>query len=247
MRNFRLTLAYDGTNYAGWQRQMNGLAVQQVVEEALVPFTPGLLKPPVVAGASRTDAGVHAWGQVANVRLDLDIDAGAIMRALNVRLPPDVRVLAAEEVDLAFHARFDARGKSYRYRISVASVLPPLDRWSVWHVPGRCDVVSMRSAAASFVGRHDFSSFQGRGSTVVDAVRTVRSVDVREDGDEVWFDLEGDGFVRHMVRAIVGSLIDVGHGRRNASSVRDMLEARDRRAGGPTAPAHGLTLMAVTY
>jgi tRNA pseudouridine38-40 synthase len=247
MRNLRLRLAYDGTNYVGWQRQANGLAVQQVVEDAFAPLVPEAPAPPVVHGAGRTDAGVHALGQVASVRLDVDHSADAVLRALNVRLPPDIRVLEVADTDPAFHARFDARGKCYRYRLSTARILSPFDRWYVWHAPGRCDVDLMRQSAEILVGRHDFASFQARGSEKVDTVRTIRSIGVEARVDEIWVEIDGDGFLRHMVRAIVGSLFEVGVGTRPPVWLGEALRARDRRRGGATAPASGLTLLDVRY
>jgi tRNA pseudouridine38-40 synthase len=247
MRNLRLAVAYDGTNYAGWQRQINGLAVQQVLEEAFAPLVPRLPRVPSMAGASRTDAGVHARRQIASLRIDLDLETRAIHRALNVRLPDDIRVLSVDDADMAFHARFDARGKAYRYRISTAAVPSPFDRWFVWHVPFHCDVEAMRRAAVTLVGRHDFSSFQGRGSAIVDPVRSIRSFDIAEADDEIVVDVEGDGFLRHMVRTLVGSLVEVGGGLRPVEWMGQVLHARDRRSAGPTAPARGLTLVDVTY
>jgi tRNA pseudouridine38-40 synthase len=246
MRNLKFTLAYDGTNYAGWQRQQNGLAIQQVVEEAFSPLLEG--RPmPSLAAAGRTDAGVHALGQIASLRVDLDLSCDAIWRALNVRLPGDIRVLDAADVEPGFHARFDARGKSYRYRLATGPVVLPFDRWFVWHVPHRCDLDAMRAAAGSLTGRHDFAAFQGRGAAKVDTVRTIRRISIERRGAEIVVEMEGDGFLRHMVRAIVGSLVDVGAGTRDPAWVRQVLEARDRRVAGQTAPAAGLTLMGVQY
>ena len=247
MRNFRLRLAYDGTNYVGWQRQANGLAVQQLVEEATAPLVPDAPVMPVVNGAGRTDAGVHALGQVASVRLDVDFAADAVHRALNVRLPPDIRILEVADVDPAFHARFDARGKCYRYRLSTAPILSPFDRWYVWHAPGRCDVELMRKGAAVLVGRHDFASFQARGSATLDTVRTIRSITVEQHDGEIWVEVDGDGVLRHMVRAIVGSLFEIGVKTRPPGWLGDVLRKRDRQAAGATAPAAGLTLLDVRY
>jgi tRNA pseudouridine38-40 synthase len=245
MRTFKLTLSYDGTHYVGWQRQVNGLSVQQVIEEACAPLADGVA--PTVAGASRTDAGVHAAGQVASVNLESDIAVDAVGRALNVRLPADVRVLAVEEARAGFHARFDAAGKSYRYRLSMARVLSPFDRFYAWHAPEPKRLDWMQQAAAALVGRHDFLSFQARGAFVRETVRTLHRLDVTQAGDEILLDCEGDGFLRHMVRIIVGTLAEVGTGLRPAASMHDVLEARDRRVAGATAPACGLTLMTVRY
>jgi tRNA pseudouridine38-40 synthase len=246
MRTLKLTLAYDGTNYVGWQRQANGTAIQQVVEDAFLPLV-GDDCAPGVAGAGRTDAGVHALGQVASVNIDVDYAPSVVQRALNIRLPPDIRVVTTEEAPLGFHARFHAQAKSYRYRLARAPVLLPFERSFVWHVPGLRDVDAMRQALAPLVGRRDFASFQSGGSATRDTVRTIERLEIRDDGDEVTLDIDGDGFLRHMVRIIVGTLVEVGCGLRAAGTVAAIVEARDRRAAGPTAPPCGLTLMAVRY
>jgi tRNA pseudouridine38-40 synthase len=181
------------------------------------------------------------------VRVPFDLEPAAVQRALNVRLPLDVRVLSVEEAAPWFHARFDATGKAYRYRLATTPVLSPFDRRYAWHVIGIRDVDRMRQAATALVGRHDFSSFQARGAAVADTVRTIDRVDVLEREDGLVIEVEGDGFLRHMVRAIVGTLVEVGGGQRAPESLSAMLEARDRRAGGPTAPACGLTLVHVRY
>jgi len=245
MRTLKLTVAYDGTNYVGWQRQANGLSVQQVLEEAFAPLTDDVA--PTIGGASRTDAGVHALGQVASVNVDFDLTPRAVQRALNVRLPADIRVLDVEEARPGFHARHAATSKRYRYRIATGQVLSPFDRWFVWHSPEPRDPNTMRLAAQTLVGRHDFASFQANGASVRHTIRTLRRFDVHETPAEIVIDVEGDGFLRHMVRALVGTIADVGAGLRAPDSMRDVLDARDRRAAGQTAPAAGLTLMAVEY
>jgi len=248
MRTLKLTLAYDGTHYAGFQRQVNGLAIQQVVEEAFAPLIGDATgRGPTVAAASRTDAGVHALGQVASVSVDLDLAASAMQRALNVRLPADIRVLGVVDAPPGFHARFHARAKRYRYRIVTTPVLSPFDRWFVWHAPGSRDVDAMRRAAARLLGRHDFASFQARGASIRETTRTLRQIDLEERGGEMVVEVEGDGFLRHMVRAMVGTLMEVGAGTRTPESMTGVLAARDRRAAGPTVPASGLTLLAVRY
>lgn len=246
VRTLRLTVAYDGTAYVGWQRQRNGVSVQQILEDALAPFRPDL-DPPTVTGASRTDAGVHAVGQVASVRVVFDHPVDAICRALNIRLPADVRVLSVDEADAAFHARLHARGKRYRYRIATAPVVLPMHRWFVWHVPGRLDLQAMREAAVALVGAHDFAAFQATGSSVVDTRRVVHRVDLVPAGDELHVEVEGEGFLRHMIRIITGSLVDVGLGSRAPDRMRAALESRDRRRSGRTAPARGLVLERVFY
>lgn len=246
MRTLKLTIAYDGTAYVGWQRQLNGTSIQQRIEEALAPFTPDG-PPPTLAGASRTDAGVHALGQVASVRVAIEHPLDAIQRALNIRLPTDIRVLAVDDAPEAFHARIDARGKVYRYRIATGPVVLPMHRWFVWHVPARLDVEAMRAAAHPLVGAHDFAAFQATGSSVVDTRRVIRRLHLLPAGDELHLEVEGDGFLRHMVRIIAGSLVDVGGGSRRPEWLAAALNGRDRRAAGRTAPASGLVLERVYY
>ena len=246
MRTLKLTLSYDGTNYVGWQRQENGLSVQQLVEEAFVPLVGGG-EPPTVAAAGRTDAGVHALGQVASATLDIDLPVAAIRRALNVRLPSDVRVLDVEDVPPGFHAQFHATGKSYRYRLALTPVLSPFDRWFVWHVPDLRGVEAMRQAARALAGTHDFASFQAGGTAIRETTRTLSRVALLERGGELHVEVDGDGFLRHMVRIIVGTLVEIGAGTRMPADLPGILAARDRRAAGATAPPHGLTLVGVRY
>jgi tRNA pseudouridine38-40 synthase len=245
VRTLKLTLAYDGTGYAGWQRQQNAVAIQQVVEEAFAHFTDG--EPPTVSGAGRTDAGVHALGQVASVNVDFDHSASAVMRALNVRLPDAIRVVGAVDAAPGFHARFHATGKSYRYRISRTAVSSPFDRHYCWHVPWALDLDAMREAAAHLAGRHDFASFQASGTTITATTRHLERLELLESGGELHVIAEGEGFLRQMVRIIAGTLVEVGSGQRDAASIPGVLEARNRDAAGKTAPAHGLTLVAVRY
>jgi len=257
MRTLKLTLAYDGTNYVGWQRQINGLSVQEVVETAFAPLVtkararaaggPGADRGPTVSGASRTDAGVHALGQVASVNVDIDLPSSAIQRALNVRLPADVRVVGVVDAKPGFHAQYHALGKTYRYRVVSTPVVSPFERWFVWHAPDARDLDAIRAAAARFVGTHDFASLQASGSAIRDTVRTIHRLDVIPEAAGFMVEVDGDGFLRHMVRAMVGTLAEVGSGLRDPGSIDAMLTARDRGAGGPTAPASGLALVSVRY
>jgi len=246
MRTLKLTIAYDGTNYVGWQRQLNGSSIQQALEDAFVPLVGGET-PPGVAGAGRTDAGAHAVAQVASVNVEFDLSTTVVRRALNVRLPHDIRVMSVEEALPGFHARFQATGKSYRYRIVTTEVMPPFDRLYAWHAPEPRDTEAMRRAANYLVGRHDFASFHAGATMVNGTVRNIHMVTCRDVAGGMIIDVSGDGFLRHMVRAIVGTLMDVGSGLRTPESVGDVLAARDRRAAGATAPACGLTLMEVRY
>jgi tRNA pseudouridine38-40 synthase len=244
MPSFKITLAYDGTDFVGWQRQASGTSVQGLIEDALRELAGGAV---TVTGAGRTDAGVHALGQVAGFALDRPIAADLVVRALNARLPPDVRVLSADEVPPAFHARFHARAKRYRYRIWNADVVSPFERRYVWHLPGRLDVEAMNAAARLLEGRHDFGAFRGAGGEAETAVRTVASSRVERRRQLVVYDVSGDGFLRHMVRAIAGTLVDVGRRRRPVEWMSEVLASRDRARAGTTAPPEGLFLVRVEY
>jgi tRNA pseudouridine38-40 synthase len=247
MRTIRLTLQYDGTDYVGWQRQAAGTSIQGLIEDALLPIEGQRV---VVHGAGRTDAGVHALAQEASCRLRSAIDPQTLARALNAVLPLDVRVAAAAEADPEFHARFHATGKIYEYRILNAPYASPFLRRYALHVIPRLDVDAMAEAASVLVGTHDFSAFQGAGSEVHTPVRTVTRCDWRPgNGPDVpaVFEIEGDGFLRHMVRNIVGTLLDVGLRRRPAAAMRDILGSGQRSRAGNTAPPHGLFLQKVLY
>lgn len=248
--HLKLTIAYDGTGLVGWQRQAAGVSVQGLLEEALAALEGG---PVTVSGAGRTDAGVHALGQVASVTLTRDVDPDAVQRAVNVRLPRSVRVLAVESVGPDFHARFRAVAKTYRYRICNAAVVSPFEHAFVWHVPWpRLDVAAMHVAASRFLGQHDFAAFQGAGGDVDTSVRTVLASSVTADsadapGGRVTFEVRGDGFLRHMVRTMAGTLVEVGRGRRPPSWIDEVLASRERARAGRTAPPSGLFLVAVEY
>jgi tRNA pseudouridine38-40 synthase len=247
MRTLKLTLQYDGTEYVGWQRQPNGTSIQGLLEDALEPFEG---HPVTVHGAGRTDAGVHASGQVASVALDAGIDAPTLARALNAVLPAQVRVLAIEETVVDFHARFSAVAKSYEYRIVNAPIVSPFLQRYVAHVVPPLDIVAMRDATAVLAGTHDFAAFQAAGSPTSSTERTVHGIDWQDGGG---FDLplvmriSGDGFLRHMVRNIVGTALQIGLGRWPVLRMGQILDARDRSRAGPTAPPSGLFLTRVDY
>jgi len=247
MRTLKLTLEYDGTNYVGWQRQDSGMSIQMLLEDAIAPIEGSRV---TVHGAGRTDAGVHALAQVASVNLTASIDPVTLARALNAELPRDVRVLSVEEMEPGFHARFSARGKVYEYRIVNAAIVSPFIQRYVWHVPTPLEIGDMRLASTALVGAHDFAAFQGAGSAAVSSARTVRSITWKEgDGNDVplVMRIEGDGFLRHMVRNIVGTLVEIGIGRWPASRAAAILASQDRAQAGPTAPPHGLFLVSVEY
>lgn len=244
MPTFKLTIAYDGTDFVGWQRQASGLSIQGVLEEALTELNGREVS---VNGAGRTDAGVHAHGQVATVRLSRTIAADALIRATNTRLPGSVRIREAVEVGDDFHARFHARSKRYRYRMWNAEVLSPFERPYAWHVPMPLDAAAMAEAAATLIGTHDFAAFQGSGSDTLTTTRTIMASRVIAAGELVCYDAAGAGFLRHMVRTIVGSLVEVGRGYRPPTWIAEVVASRDRSRAGPTAPPQGLFLMAVAY
>jgi tRNA pseudouridine38-40 synthase len=240
----RLTLSYRGDRYAGWQRQENALSVQQVVEEAASKLAGAAVR---VTGASRTDAGVHARGQVAHVDLPRELPASALVHGVNHQLPEDVRVLAARLVADGFHAQRSALAKEYRYRLSRAAVVSPLDAPFVVPAPARIDLGRMRAAAAVLLGRHDFSAFALAGGSHKEPFRRIFAAGWAEEGEELQFSVLGDGFLRGMVRALVGTLIEMGLGRREPGEMTGLLAGGPRSAAGPTAPAHGLVLESVFY
>ena len=243
MRILKLTLAYDGSRFVGWQRQVEGSSIQGLLEDALARLEGASV---TVHGAGRTDAGVHALGQVASVRLECAHQPAVVMRALNAQLPPDVRVLSAEARPDDFHARFSARSKRYRYRIDHGAVADPFERAYAWHVPGPLDVASMRDAAAVLVGSHDFAAFQSAGSGIRDTVRVITRSDLAA-GRMLVYEIHGNGFLRHMVRAIVGTLVEVGRGRRSPGDVAALLAGGRRADAGRTAPPQGLFIVGVDY
>jgi tRNA pseudouridine38-40 synthase len=247
LRTFKLIIAYDGTAYAGWQRQARVDTVQARLEAALTEIEGRNV---TVHGAGRTDAGVHAWGQVASFELAHGIDICALGCALNAKLPDDVRVGKVETMPMSFHARFGARRKSYRYRINHTQVANPMERRFAWHVSDALDLEAMRQAGAILMGQHDFAAFQTAASdaTVRTTVRTVFDLRIDSEAEAiVAIDVVGDGFLRYMVRTIVGTLVEVGLGRRSVGEMGDILTSRARNRAGPTAPPHGLFLVSVDY
>ena len=256
MRTLKLTLAYDGGGYAGWQRQKDAVTIQGKLEAA---FTEIEGQPVTVHGAGRTDAGVHALGQVASVRLVHAINLMSLTRALNAKLPDDICVLCVETATEDFHARFSARSKAYQYRVSLGSVPNPLERGHAWHVRQSLDFEKIRQAAVLLRGRHDFAAFRAASGDYPSrsTVRTITELEIKSDLAPAWlgaparpvlvFDVVGDGFLRHMVRTLVGTLIEVGAGRFGVDDVAEILLSRRREQAGPTAPAHGLFLVRVEY
>ena len=244
MKRILLTVEYDGTNYAGWQRQINGLAVQQVLEEALQKATGERI---VVTGASRTDAGVHALGQAVHFDTESRIPPEKYPFVLNTMLPRDVRVHTGREVPPAFHTRFMTRRKRYTYRIINSRHASAIRRCTHVHVPVPLDVDAMREAAHQLLGTHDFAAFQAAGGTAKTTVRTIYSADLTVSGDEITLVIEGDAFLYNMVRIIAGTLIEIGQGKRDGNAFSEAYETLDRLSLGVTAPPHGLELTKVYY
>ena len=240
----KLTIEYDGTDYAGWQRQNGQVSVQQVLEEALAAPLAGETK---VVAAGRTDAGVHAAGQVVSLRTLSDVPLKGVIHGTNSALPSGVVVLNAEEALPEFHARRDAKGKHYRYLILNCPIRSPLgSRYATW-IRERLDVAAMAVAAGHLVGEHDYSAFRNTGSFAGSAVRTLRRLDIAREGQSISIDVVGDGFLYKMVRNLVGTLVLVGRGSLTPAEVRSILSDRDRSSAGPTAPPEGLCLVEVYY
>ena len=261
-RTLKIVLAYEGSNLVGWQRQPSGVSVQARLEDALTAIEG---RPVTVVGAGRTDAGVHALGQVASCRLDHRLPPTQLAMALNAMLPGDIRVLQVEDVHESFHARYAARLKTYRYLVLNAGVVSPFERRYVWHVPQPLDVSAMAAAARHLEGERDFAALQGAGSATKTTVRKMMAARVREStsvevvggslalagpaggGRLIVLDLCGNGFLRHMVRNAVGTLVEIGLGKRAPGWMAEVLAAGDRAEAGPTAPACGLFLVGVDY
>jgi tRNA pseudouridine38-40 synthase len=244
VQNYKITIQYDGTEYHGWQIQPNGRTIQGELTRVL-----SLLdhRHVTVHGAGRTDAGVHAEGQVANVFLQRDFNPRILREAINGNLNRDIRVLDIEQVDDSFNARFSATLKTYRYQIWTGAVASPFLYRYVYHYRGQLDVGEMRRAATVLIGAHDFSAFTSTHTEIEDHVRTLRRLDIDQREESLSIVAEADGFLRYMVRTIAGTLIEVGRGRCSASSIDEILRSRNRANAGPTAPAAGLTLVRVGY
>ncbi len=265
-RTLKLTIAYDGSAYAGWQRQANASSIQAVLEDEIATIV-GAANPLVAAG--RTDAGVHAAAQVASITIDHPISCAELLKALNARLKTgDIRIRSIEEVFDRFDARIFAKRKTYRYAIWNGGPPSPFLRHVTWHVPYALELQPMVAATAALVGEQDFAAFKGRGSDVKTTVRRVLSAEIREialdldhpaavspldaagtapEGRLLRLEISGTGFLRHMVRTIAGTLVDIGRGHFEAADMRRIIDSRDRAAAGQTAPPHGLMLWRVDY
>jgi len=245
MTRYRITLEYDGGGFVGWQRQENGPSIQAALEEAIAGFCGEAV---TVHGAGRTDAGVHALGQVAHFDLAKETDAQTVREALNAHLRPDpIAVLEAVVADREFHARFDAIERRYRYRILNRRAQPTLDRGRVWHVVVPLDAGAMHDAAQALIGKHDFSSFRAAECQAKSPVKTLDELRVTREGEEVRIAARAQSFLHHQVRNFAGTLKLVGEGKWDRAGVASALAARDRSAAGPTAPADGLYLVNIHY
>lgn len=240
----KLIIEYEGTQYSGWQRQKNGVSVQEMLERA---FYEASGEKVVVHGAGRTDAGVHAEAQVAHLDTHCTIPPNKISYAMNMLLPPDIRVKQSSEVSEDFHARFSAKAKTYRYTFYNHTHASAIYRNTTTHIHGRLDLPAMKTAAAHIRGTHDFLSFCASGSDVKDTVRTIHRLEITSHEPFVYIDVTGSGFLYNMVRIIAGTLIDVGMKKISPEHVREIVNGKDRALASPTAPARGLTLKEVYY
>ncbi|MCX5724319.1 MAG: tRNA pseudouridine(38-40) synthase TruA [Nitrospirae bacterium] len=244
MPTIKLVIEYEGTSYAGWQRQPDQPTIQAAIEQAIHQVSQARV---AIIGAGRTDSGVHALGQVASFRTDSDWPASRWMRALNAVLPRDIAVRASAIMDDHFHAQHSARGKLYTYRILHRSAKPTISRSFVWHIYRPLDEAAMQAAAAILIGSQDFSSFEGSLTDNTNPVCHLQRLAVLRQGEEIHIEAYADRFLKHMVRAMVGTLAEVGRGKRTPQSLTEVLKARDRCAAGQTAPPQGLCLMQVDY
>ncbi|MCF0148912.1 MAG: tRNA pseudouridine(38-40) synthase TruA [Clostridium sp.] len=244
MRNIKLTIEYDGTNYLGWQKQKVGSTIQNTVEEAIRLLTNEEVE---VIGSSRTDAGVHAKGFVANFKTNSNIPSNKYREAINHKLPDDIVILKSEEVDEEFHSRYSAKGKTYSYSILNRDVPSALDRHYLYHVKRKLDIEAMKEACKYFIGTHNFAAFKSSGSSVKTTVRTISELYIQENGDIIKIYVTGDGFLYNMVRIIVGTLIMVGSNKIKPNEIEKIIAEKDREKAGICVPATGLVLEKVYY
>ncbi len=244
MRNIKLTIRYDGTRYSGWQSQKNGLAIQDVIQDAIKVIT---LESVSLAGSGRTDAGVHAEAQVANFKTKSRIPLKKLRMALNSKLPRDIAITHIEEAGLKFNAQKSAKSKLYRYTIMNNDYIDPLVRHFAAECFYRLDINLMRKAAEYLIGRHDFKSFRTTDGEEKSSVRTIKNIKIEKDGSSVYIYIEANGFLYNMARSIAGTLVEVGRGKFEVSGIKDILLKRDRKFSGPTMPAKGLCMVKVRY
>lgn len=245
LKNFKMIIEYDGTDYHGWQRQKQDRSVQGEIERAILTMT---ARQVILNASGRTDAGVHACGQVANFRCETELAPEIIQKGLNSLLPDDIVIKDCRRVADSFHARYDAKSKVYHYKILNRNLPAAIGRQYAWFIRRRLDTAAMRPALAHIIGSHDFKAFEATGSPRSHTTRNVMAAELTEDADNlVTFKIEADGFLRFMVRNIVGTLAKVGLGKIPPDALKKILESKDRSQAGATAPAHGLFLMEVRY
>lgn len=245
--NYKLTIAYDGTNYGGWQVQPNAISIQALVQQAIYTFTRQNV---TLIGSGRTDAGVHALEQVAHFKCDKDLDLFKLISSLNGLLPMDIRVLKAEKVPLEFHSQCSAISKTYYYHLNVDRVQDPFTRLYSFHVREKIDIELLNQASRAFIGTMDFTSFANEahsGCASRNPIRTIYRIDIIQEPGRIRLEFEGDGFLYKMVRNIVGTMLDVARGKKTLNDIPLILAARDRRKAGQAAPPHGLFLAKVNY
>ena len=243
MRNIKITIQYNGKNYCGWQKQNNSPGIQGTIEKAIFDITREEVK---ITGSGRTDAGVHALGQVANFKINSQIPVDRIPNALNAKLPKDISIVKAEEVDEDFHSRYSAKKKTYRYQIYNSQYRSPIYADISYPVKYDLDIDKMKKEAKSLIGTYDFKGFMSSGSSVTDTVRTIYNIEVSKSEDLIIIEIEGNGFLYNMVRIIAGTLVDIGRGR-ITENMSTIIESKSRSMAGHTAPAHGLFLKKVDY
>ena len=244
-KNYKMIIMYDGSRFFGWEHQPNTeMTIQGKIEKVLSLMTGSDVE---VIGAGRTDAGVHARGMVANARLDTDMTELEIRDYLNHYLPDDICISEIREAGDRFHSRYNALGKTYRYTCYIGDTKPVFDRKYVWELETIPDIEAMKQAAAHLMGQHDFASFCGNARMKKSTVRLVDQIDIARSGDYITFTYHGTGFLQYMVRILTGTLLDVGFGKRDPDSIPALIEAKDRKLAGPTAPAKGLCLLKVDY
>ena len=243
MRNIKITIQYNGKNYCGWQKQNNSPGIQGTIEKAIFDITREEVK---ITGSGRTDAGVHALGQVANFKINSQIPVDRIPNALNAKLPKDISIVKAEEVDEDFHSRYSAKKKTYRYQVYNSLYRSPIYADISYPVKYDLDIDKMKKEAKSLIGTYDFKGFMSSGSSVTDTVRTIYNIEVSKSEDLIIIEIEGNGFLYNMVRIIAGTLVDIGRGR-IAEKMSTIIESKSRSMAGHTAPAHGLFLKKVDY
>ena len=244
IKNFKLVIEYDGTAYCGWQRQKNDPTIQEAIETVISNMTQQKI---TLNGSGRTDAGVHAYGQVANFSCETQLTADVFQKGLNGLLPDDIVIRACEPVSEAFHARYDAKSKTYRYRIFNQPIPAALYRQYAWHIKKTLNMESMQEALTGIVGTQDFKAFEGTGSPRAHTVRTVMKAQLTGEQGFVVLKIKADGFLKFMVRNIMGTLVDIGLGKRTPGDIETILASKDRNQASATAPPHGLFLMSVDY